>query len=354
MIILQIITYTELIVGIYVLLILLFLTIIYTLLTSIIEYKIITKKNKWNAIIDQEIYETILDDQSNSNTVFTDYLKSSSFKHYFIKKLLKAEQNFSGNSKENIRNLFDHYQLKKISLQKLNSQKDYEIAEAIQEVTAMNHVETLPKIKSMLQHKNDLVRSEAQYGLVKFSGFEGLFFLDNLQEQLTDWQQLKLLDAITILPNNNEVETIISNWLKSSNQSVKILTMKLIRKFQLLQMHDLVADNLHDSDEKVVEETIKTLVRIEDDSTSKLLIEQYETCNEKFQIQILKALEKISNPENNTFLETQAKENPSFSVKKASVKALNNCCSKTNLQKLAHQSNSPELKQIINQIIQEN
>lgn len=354
MIILQIITYTELIVGIYILLILLFLTIIYTLLTSIIEYKIITKKNKWNAIIDQEIYETILDDQSNSNTVFTDYLKSSSFKHYFIKKLLKAEQNFSGNSKENIRNLFDHYQLKKISLQKLNSQKDYEIAEVIQEVTAMNHVETLPKIKSMLQHKNDLVRSEAQYGLVKFSGFEGLFFLDNLQEQLTDWQQLKLLDAITILPNNNEVETIISNWLKSSNQSVKILAMKLIRKFQLLQMHDLVADNLHDSDEKVVEETIKTLVRIEDDSTSKLLIEQYETCNEKFQIQILKALEKISNPENNTFLETQAKENFSFSVKKASVKALNNCCSKTDLQKLAHQSNSHELKQIINQIIQEN
>jgi len=218
----------------------------------------------------------------------------------------------------------------------------------------MNNDETLPKIKSMLQHKNDLVRSEAQYGLAKFSGFEGLFFLDNLQEQLTDWQQLKLLDAITILPNIDEVDTIISNWLKSPNQSVKILTMKLIRKFQLLQMHDLVADNLHDSDEKVVEETIKTLVRIEDDSTSKLLIEQYETCNEKFQIQILKALEKISNPENNTFLETQAKENPSFSVKKASVRALNNCCSKTNLQKLAHQSNSPELKQIINQIIQEN
>ena len=354
MIILQIITYSELVVGIYILLILLFLIIIYTLLKSIIEYKIITKKNKWNAIIDQEIYETILDDEPNSNNDFKDYLKSSSFKHYFIKKLLKAEQNFSGNSKENIRNLFDHYQLKKISLQKLNSQKDYEIAEAIQEVTAMNHVETLPKIKSMLQHKNDLVRSEAQYGLVKFSGFEGLFFLDNLQEQLTDWQQLKLLDAITILPNNDEVDIIISNWLKSSNQSVKILTMKLIRKFQLLQMHDLVADNLHDSDEKVVEETIKTLVRIEDDSTSKLLIEKYQTCNEKFQIQILKALEKISNPENNTFLETQAKENPSFSVKKASVKALNNCCSKTNLQKLAHQSNSPELKQIINQIIQEN
>ena len=354
MIILQIITYSELVVGIYILLILLFLIIIYTLLKSIIEYKIITKKNKWNAIIDQEIYETILDDEPNSNTDFTDYLKSSSFKHYFIKKLLKAEQNFSGNSKENIRNLFDHYQLKKISLQKLNSQKDYEIAEAIQEVTAMNHVETLPKIKSMLQHKNDLVRSEAQYGLVKFSGFEGLFFLDNLQEQLTDWQQLKLLDAITILPNNDEVDIIISNWLKSSNQSVKILAMKLIRKFQLLQMHDFVAYNLNDSDEKVVEETIKTLVRIEDDSTSKLLIEQYQTCNEKFQIQILKALEKISNPENNTFLETQAKENSSFSVKKASVKALNNCCSKTDLQKLAHQSNSPELKQIINQIIQEN
>lgn len=178
--------------------------------------------------------------------------------------------------------------------------------------------------------------------------------MDNLQEQLTDWQQLKLLDAITILPNNDEVYVIISNWLKSPNQSVKILAMKLIRKFQLLQMHDLVADNLHDSDEKVVKETIKTLVRIEDDSTSKLLIEKYQTCNEKFQIQILKALEKISNPENNTFLETQAKENPSFSVKKASVKALNNCCSKTDLQKLAYQSNSLELKQIINQIIQEN
>jgi len=41
-------------------------------------------------------------------------------------------------------------------------------------------------------------------------------------------------------------------------------------------------------------------------------------------------------------------------TKSFKLKALNNCCSKTDLQKLAHQSNSPELKQIINQIIQEN
>ncbi|MFV0178799.1 hypothetical protein OBK28_04370 [Empedobacter falsenii] len=75
MIILQIITYTELIVGIYILLILLYLIIIYTLLKSIIEYKIITKKNKWNAIIDQEIYETILEENNQQNTDFNDYLK---------------------------------------------------------------------------------------------------------------------------------------------------------------------------------------------------------------------------------------------------------------------------------------
>lgn len=353
MIILQIVTYTELIVGIYVLLILLFFIIIYTLLKSIIEYKIITKKNKWNTIIDQEIYEAILENKPSSNVDFTDYLKSISFKHYFIKKLLKAEHNFSGNSKESVRNLFDHYQLKKISLQKINSRKDYEIAEAIQEVTAMNSTETLPKIKSLLQHRNDLVRTEAQYGLVKFSGFEGLYFLDDLKEQLTDWHQLKLLDAITVLPNNNEVDLIISNWLESSNQSVKIFAMKLIRKFQLLQLHDLVAANLESLEEKTVQETIKTLVRIENDSTSTLLIQHYENCNEKFQIQLLKALEKISNPENNSFLITQANENQSFSIKKASVKALSNCCDINDLQMLACQSNSPELKQIINQIIQE-
>lgn len=354
MIILQIVTYTELIVGIYVLLILLFLTIIYTLITSIIEYKIITKKNKWNAIIDQEIYESILEDQPNLNHDFTSYLKSISFKHYFIKKLLKAEHNFSGNSKESVRNLFEHYQLKKISFQKLNSKKDYDIAEAIQEVTAMNCDETLPKIKSLLHHKNDLVRTEAQYGLVKFSGIEGLYFLDHLEEQLTDWHQLKLLDAITILPSNDEVDLMISNWLKSANQSVKIFAMKLIRKFQLLQMHELVAANLDSLEEKIVQETIKTLVRIEDDSTSTLLIQYYENCNEKFQIIILKALEKISNPENISFLITQANENPSFSVKKASVKALINCCDKNELLMLSNQSTSPELKQIINQIIQEN
>ncbi|MCA4780766.1 hypothetical protein IF125_00565 [Empedobacter stercoris] len=353
MIILQIITYTELIVGIYILLILLFLIIIYTLLKSIIEYKIITKKNKWNAIIDQEIYETILEENNQQNTDFNDYLKSSLFKHYFIKKLLKAEHNFSGNSKENIRNLFGQYQLKKISLQKLNSKKGYEIAEAIQEVTAMNCIETLPKIKTLLHHRNELVRTEAQYGLVKFSGFEGLYFLDDLQEQLTDWHQLKLLEAINTLPNNDEVEQSISNWLKSTNQSVKVFAMKLIRKFQLLQMHDLVAENLHDSDEKTLKETIKTLVRIESETTSTLFIHHYERYEEKFQLQILKALELISNPENSLFLKTQAIENESFSVKKASVKALIHCCDKNEVLQLSTQSNSPELRQIINQIIQE-
>lgn len=354
MIVLQILTYTELIVGIYVLLILLFLTIIYTLLTSIIEYKIIVKRNKWNVIIEQEIYETILEDEPGSNSDFVNYLKSSSFKLYFIKRLLKAENTFSGNSKERLRNLFDHYNLKKLSLQKLKSSKSHEIAAAIEEVTAMNCTETLPKIQKLLHHKNDLVRSEAQYGLVKFMGFEGLYYLDNLQEQLTDWLQLKLLDAITTLPNDEEVEKMISKWLVSTNKSVKVFAMKLIRKFQILQMHDLVVDNLNDSDERTLKEAIKTLVRIENDTTSALLIHHYESYEEKYQIQILKALEKISNPENISFLKNQAIENESFSIKKASVKALINCCDNNELLELSNQSTSPELKQIINQIIQEN
>ncbi|MFV0180222.1 hypothetical protein OBK28_11655 [Empedobacter falsenii] len=217
----------------------------------------------------------------------------------------------------------------------------------------MNSIETLPKIKTLLHHRNELVRTEAQYGLVKFSGFEGLYFLDDLQEQLTDWHQLKLLEAINTLPNNDEVEQSISNWLKSTNQSVKVFAMKLIRKFQLLQMHDLVAENLYDSDEKTLKETIKTLVRIESETTSTLFIHHYERYEEKFQLQILKALELISNPENSLFLKTQAIENESFSVKKASVKALIHCCDKNEVLQLSTQSNSPELRQIINQIIQE-
>jgi len=156
----------------------------------------------------------------------------------------------------------------------------------------MNQADMLTKIYKNTNSANEYVRMEAQTGVIHFSGFEGLRFLEVLTYPLSEWQQIKLLEQ---LRSKNMIELVrLPVWLKSQNDSVVIFSLKLVEEFQQYHVHNEVAECLHHANEKVRYQAMKALERIANEETASLLIAQYDNESTPLRSHILKLLRNIA------------------------------------------------------------
>ena len=205
-------------------------------------------------MIDEKISETIVNGRNNkiTNPNFKKWLKNSNFRNLFLEKLVSTEKKFSGGAHQEIKQLFADYNLKQDALKKLKKKKSHLIAGGIQELTSMDYSAALAQISKFLHHPSPQVYHEAQYAMVVFKGFEGLNFLNDFPYIISDWQKLRLLRSINQMPE--DCTEIVNDWLHSSNSSVIIFTLKLVRKFQMLSSYQEVKKLLlHNSIEIRVE-----------------------------------------------------------------------------------------------------
>lgn len=342
----------DIIIGIYTIAIFQFLVIVYTFIKSMYQYRILSQEKEWEEKIDDEIFLSIFNENITDNPIIRQELPSDRFKNYCIKKILHALISFSGNSKSRVIHLYYHYQLEQYSIRKLSSKNKYKIAEALQEVTAIGLDQALPHIQQLLQHPNDIVRDEAQYAMVKFKGIKGLDFLNAYSYPITLWQQIKLLNAIETI--TAEHHPLLLEWLKSSNESVVILALRLIHKFQILEFEDELLKMLNTCSTDIKIQIIKTFASVNSLYTADQLIEYYNyQPDEVIQFEILKIIRRIGEPHHQHFLLAEAVYQPNLKIKKKAIKVL---ISITGIEQTLEMLNSipqEEQKVLLHQIILE-
>lgn len=252
-------------------------------------------------------------------------------------------------AQDEIQQLFVNYDLYKEALQNLNSKKPYVIAGGIQEVTAMKITESLPQVKQYLKHPAAQVYSEAQYAMVVFEGFNGLNFLSTLETPLSDWQQLRLLGSLTKVP---EV-TYVSVWLQSSNMSVVVFTLKLIKKFQMLTCYDQVKKLLDHSSAIVRINAVQTLQILENDLTMEHFMETYPLQPVKVQLAVLKAMKHSNDKRYHDFFRSQLIHQQDVSLKMEAAQALFALGFSQSLTEIAQsKASSQQLREIVKHVLQ--
>ncbi|WP_292008950.1 hypothetical protein [Chryseobacterium sp.] len=334
-------------------LLLVLLLIITVLFYSFYQYRESIRIARWSAIINKKISDTIVygEDEVLQNNNFT-ISHNSLFRNLFLKKLVDSEKKFSGVAQHRIQDLFVRYNLKNEALKKLDQKKKHLIAGGIQELTAMNVVEAIPKISVFLEHPSSQVYQEAQYALVSFKGFEGLYFLDTISTTISEWQQLRLLRSLVSIPL--ECNNKIKNWLESENNSVVIFSLKLLRKFQLLTFYPLIINLLNHSSVEIRVQTIHTLLSLENSSTISHLIQVYPEQPIEVQLEILQSMKTSKDHSCTDFLKKELLENPLSTIKIHSAEALFSLGYQEYLLQLIHkQSSSAQLIQIIKYALQE-
>lgn len=214
------------------------------------------------------------------------------FREVIVDVILYATKNISGNAEFNLKKLYEQLNLHLFALENLKDKRWYVKAKAIQELGVMNQMEYLNKIYRFTNNKKELVRMEAQLAVIKLLGFEGLRFLDVISYKLTEWNQIKLLNELARLPNNNF--TGIEKWLRSANVSVVAFALKLARNYHRFELYNEILNCLDHEDDDVRYQAILTLQKIYTVDTSKILLNKFSKEIYKNQFAIIKTLKSIA------------------------------------------------------------
>lgn len=276
------------------------------------------KLSRWTFIIDHIIRDAIFFEGTEDKDPVSDalhiieankpniserlkrLLPDRHFRLILTGKLVSAKRNMSGTASENLTQLFRQLKLDKRALMMLDDSSWYMQASAIQQLSTMELSEYKEKVFEYINHKRALVRIEAQNAVLKFYGFEGLRFLDQISYPITEWQQIKLLDELSHLPHENF--TGFDIWLNSGNVSVVIFALKLVRIYQRFEPYDQVLGCLKHANPEVRRQAIHVLQDLPNDQTASVLIAIFPNETARNRIAILRVLESVSTGSDISFL----------------------------------------------------
>jgi len=319
------------------------------------QYKAIKNKRDWESVIDARVSDAIVfpdEKQATENELFQSHSKEYSFRNLLLEKLVSSKKKFSGMAQDEIQRLFVSYGLYKEAVQNLNSKKPYVIAGGIQEVTAMKINEGLPKVKQYLKHPAPQVYNEAQYAMVVFEGFKGLTFLNTLETSLSDWQQLRLLGSLEKLPEGTHIS--VETWLQSSNLSVVIFTLKLIKKFQMLTCYEAVKKMLDHSSENVRINAVQTLQILENERTVDDFMETFPLQPVKVKLAVIKAMKHSNDKNYQNFFSSQLINQQIVSLKMEAAKGLFALGGTESLKEIAESKMATQqIREIVKHVLQE-
>lgn len=205
--------------------------------------------------------------------------------------LLKLRNEISGEMGESIDKLFVKLGLLRYSLAKLRNKKWEVIAIGIRELTQFKIKAVHKIIMNNINHPKKEVRKEMQLYLVYLYAFKGLDFLNVLQTSLSEWDQIQLLEILQI--NNDTQIADIRPWLKSSNDSVVVFTLKLAKVYNQFEAKEELIELLHHKSEDVRINTISALSDLNIFEAKNILKNNFNERSHEEQIAFIKMMANV-------------------------------------------------------------
>lgn len=283
------------------------------------EQQILT--DKYQEILINYIYltEDEIEEKNKISKLLIKAVKNKSDREVIQNLILTLHEDLTGELAEFLEKLYFDLNLVKYSLEKMNSNTWYIKIKGIREVTQMKVKNVYTETLKLINHKNQLLRSEAQLTMVKLYQFDGLKFLDTLEFPITEWQQILLIEEIQSI-RNQEVPDL-TNWLHSKNDSVICFSLKLVKLFNQIQVKDdLIKLVLHPS-EKVRRTTIDILGYFRILEAKTILKQIFKNSAPETQLFIIQALSQLSDKKDIPFFEKQLKH-ADFDIKQISINTL--------------------------------
>lgn len=304
--------------------------IILTIYLKILRNRL--RKNEKKVAEYQKEYETDLitylyadneEEISAEQQIIIDKLRnnaSDKFKRRIIvSTLLRLRNEISGEMADAIQKLYFQSGLIGYALSRLKSKKWYVVAKGIRELTQLHVKEVHDQIKTLVNHPKKEIRKEVQLYLVTLFNFEGLKFLDVLQTQLSEWDQIQLLEVLQRF-DEQEIPDI-NPWLKSTNDSVVAFALKLAKIYNQFEVKDTLIALLSHPQKKIRVDAIHVLSHLQVVEAKHILKNNFDKLSQEEQIEFFKLLENLCEPGDEPFLLAHT-THQNFEIKFSALKIL--------------------------------
>lgn len=232
-------------------------------------------------------------------------------RNILLGEILGLHANISGESAEKLRDLYFNLGFHRDSLKKAYSRKWYVKVRGFRELAQMDFKEANEEIYRHITSKNQILRIESQIALVKLSEDNPLFFLDNMRDELSQWEQINILETI----NYHKIDIpTFENWLESTNQSVMVFAIKMIGVFKHTFSVEKVIQKLAHVSETVRKYAILTLIQLEMPEGIEAMKKTFDSESEKNQEIIMQGLVSLAVADDIPFLKHVLNTNTNFRV----------------------------------------
>jgi HEAT repeat protein len=296
-------------------------------------YRLHKKCARLNAIIDAHLMEHVLTMEETEETggvISPDHIHAAlrkppfhrrSGKQVLVDRLIAYKKNIAGRMGDGISELFLLLDLDKFSIRKLGARSSVKVIQGLNEVTEMQIPVSDTLLLPLTNSRNRDVRAAARRAYIKLSNNEPFKFFDIATEHLLVWDQVELFSVISstkglAIPN-------FARWITySSNKGVVSFCLKLIVHFNQLSAVQSVISLLNTKDHELRSEAINTLGKLKVEEVEDKLIGIYESQPRACQVEILKALGRISSGRHLDFLQQEFMHSTSFDIRKHAAKSL--------------------------------
>lgn len=262
-------------------------------------------------------------DISAEQQKIVDYLKKCAKnklkRKLIISTFLKLRNEISGETADAIQRLYYQTGLLNYATSKLKHKKWNVVAKGIKELTQFEVKEVHDKVILQINHPKKEVRKEIQMYLVKLFHFDGLDFLNILTTQLSEWDQIQLLEILHNFENQKIPD--ITGWLVSSNNSVALFALKLAKIYNQYEAKNVIINLLRHEDIAIRIEAIDVLSHMGIIEAVAILKNDFHHRNIEEQIAFFKLMENMHDSSDISFV-SQFINHESFEIKVSVMKIL--------------------------------
>ncbi|MEN8788009.1 MAG: HEAT repeat domain-containing protein [Flavobacteriaceae bacterium] len=235
--------------------------------------------------------------------------------------LLDLQKDVSGEARENLYELYKGLGLHHDAFEKLKSRRWEVISQGILELTQMRVEESYMFIRRFINHRRGVIRKQAQIATVTLKN-EGIgYFLDTCKHQISEWQQLKLLD---VLRNFDDfVPPRFKIWLTSKNKDVVLFALRLIRYYNQNDANQAIIQLIKHRNNQIKTEAVQCLKEFGVVEARDTIKESFRRSKAGIKIAMLDAIAEFGDRDDIEFLKKVERSDDNFTVRSKALSAIN-------------------------------
>lgn len=235
--------------------------------------------------------------------------------------LMDLQKDVSGEARQTIYELYKGLGLHHDAYAKLKSWRWEVISQGILELTQMRVEDSYVFIRRFVNHRKGIIRKQAQIATVSLQ-HEGIgYLLDTCSYQISEWQQMKLLDVLRHLEDFTPPRFKI--WLTSKNKDVVLFSLRLIRFYNQNDANQAIIQLLKHRNSQIKAEAIQCLKEFGVTESISMLKTVFRKSGTAEKIAILDALASLGEADDIDFLKKIEKNENNFTVRSKALAAIN-------------------------------